>query len=285
MIDIHTHIMYHWGKQNLTEGKLLRRMDALGVDKFVVLPIIGPEVPYRYFGTEDVLKACRRHPDRMIPFCSIDPRAGKNAPETDFSPMLNEYREAGCRGLGELTANMYFDDPRCLNLYRQCGDAGLPVLFHMHSGFLGSYGLVDDVGLPRLERALKLCPGTNFIGHSPVFWSEISAVVDEEKRCGYPKEPVEKPGRVQELLEEYTNLYGDISAGSGYNALTRDAVYGREFMEKYSARLLFGTDICGPGQKIRITGFLESVLAAGGLSKTAYGRITRKNAEKLLELK
>ena len=43
--------------------------------------------------------------------------------------------------------------------------------------------------------------------------------VDPSTRGGYPKGPIHKPGRVAELLSKYDNLYGDLSAGSGYNAI------------------------------------------------------------------
>lgn len=285
MIDIHTHVLYHWEKEHLTERKLLEKMDSLGIEKFVVLPIIGPEVPYYYFGTEDVLRVRERHPERVIPFCNIDPRAGKNSPETDFSPLIDKYREAGCRGLGELTANLYIDDPLCLNLFRQCGEAGLPVLFHLYDRFGGSYGLVDDMKLPRLENALKKCENTVFIGHAMAFWSEISADTDDATRGGYPKGPVKKPGRLQELFERYPNLYGDVSAGSGYNALARDRDYGYEFMEKYSERLLFGTDLCHPVQETPIVEYMRDALRNRMISREAYDRIASANAKNLLGIK
>jgi hypothetical protein len=76
------------------------------------------------------------------------------------------------------------------------------------------------------------------------FWAEISDNVDEQSRNDYPSGPVEKPGRLPELLAKYPNLYGDISAYSGYNALTRDPEYGYRFMEEFQDQLLFGTDYC-----------------------------------------
>ncbi len=284
MIDIHTHILYHWEKKPLTEHKVLKNADEMGVRKLVILPIIGPEVPYHYFGTEDVLRVYRRHPEKVIPFCNIDPRAGNNSPKTDFSPLLEKYKSAGCRGIGEITANIFIDDPLCLNLFTQCGEAGFPVLFHLYGKLGGGYGMVDDRKLPRLETVLKKCPNTTFIGHAPAFWSEISAGTDDETRDGYPKGPVKKPGRLPKLLAGYHNLYGDISAGSGYNALTRDEDYGYEFMEKHRDKLLFGTDLCLPGQKAPIVDYLKKALQERKMSKKAHSQITGKNAEKLLRL-
>ncbi|GAH18502.1 unnamed protein product, partial [marine sediment metagenome] len=139
-------------------------------------------------------KVYRRHPDRIIPFYKADPRNGNNSPDTDFSWVLEEYKEAGCKGVGELTANLYIDDPRYKNLFYQCGKAGLPVIFHLAVKIGGVYGLVDDKGLPRLEKILSELPDTIFIGHAMGFWSEISSEVDEETRGGYPKGSIKSPG-------------------------------------------------------------------------------------------
>ncbi len=285
MIDIHTHILTVWGKPAFTGNRLIKRMDELGIEKFVVLPVTNPEVPYYHVSTEDVLKFYRRHPGRVIPFCNIDPRAGCNSPGTDFSPLLDRYRDAGCKGLGEVMSNLYINDPLCLNLFSQCGEAGFPVLFHLYDKFGGSYGLVDDMKLPRLEKALKACPDTAFIGHATAFWSEISGDLSDSTRGGYPEGPVKKGGGLQRLFDKYLNLYGDISAGSGFNALTRDAAYGYKFLEKYRNKLLFGTDICHRNQEAPVVNYFRESLKNKMITKKTYDIITYENARKLLKIK
>jgi hypothetical protein len=287
MIDCHTHIVkWRFDKEEeLTEEKLLKKMDELGIEKFVILPIgASPETSCSYFGTEDVLEVYRRHPDRVIPFCNLDPRNGYNSPQTDFSIVLNEYRDNGCRGLGELTANLYFDDPLCVNLFHHCGKAGLPIIFHLYNKFGGSYGLVDDIKLPRLEKVLKECPETIFIGHAMAFWAEISADVKEETRGGYPAGEIRSEGKLQELLRNYQNLYGDLSAGSGYNAITRDMGYGYKFLEKFQDQLLFGTDICHVVQESPIVDYFRNGLKEGKILKIAYNKITEENAKRVFKL-
>jgi uncharacterized protein len=285
IIDVHTHIMTMWGDEKpFTERHLVKRMGELGIDRFVILPIVSQECPYFYFGSEDVLNVYRRHRKKVIPFCNIDPRAGRNSPETDFLPLLNRYKKAGCKGLGEVMANIYFDSPLSINLFRQCGKVGLPVLFHIHTKIGGSYGLVDDLHIPRLERALKKCPETIFIGHSQTFWSEISGDVTEETRGHYPKEPVSSGGRVQKLFKRYPNLYADLSAGSGYNAITRDMDYGYKFLEEFQDKLMFGTDLCHIKQETPIVDYFKDIKEKKIISKSAYEKITHKNAEKILNL-
>ena len=286
MIDCHTHIVrwMHHQEEELTEDKLLKRADELGIDRFVVLPIgASPESQTFPFSTEDALASFKRHPDRIIPFCNVDPRQGNNSPDTDFSWILDEYRQKGCKGLGELTANMLFDDPKCVNLFCQCGKAGFPVLFHLFDKVGVSYGLVDDIRLPRMEKVLKEAPDTVFIGHAMAFWSEVSADVNEETRGGYPAGKIEKEGRIQELLRKYPNLYGDLSAGSGFNAITRDPEYGRRFLEEFQDKLLFGTDLCHVVQDVPIVDYFRNGLKEGKISQAAFDKITRLNIERLLK--
>ena len=48
---------------------------------------------------------------------------------------------------------------------------------------------------------------------------------------------------VPELFSKYPNLYGDLSANSGGQAIMRDSEFGLKFLEKYSDRLFFATDM------------------------------------------
>ncbi len=289
-IDIHTHItpsktVYrNDGSTYTTPEELLDMLDRAGIDKAVLLPMPIPEGNHRVVSTEDVLEITSRSPERFIPFCNIDPRAISNSPETNFIPHLEYYKAAGCKGLGEMTANLAFDDPLVENLFRQCEQVGMPVIFHIGPRFGRCYGLVDDLHLPKLERALQKFPKLTFIGHSQPFWSEISADVTTEIRNTYPKGKV-IPGRVPELLRKYPNLYGDMSAGSGFNAVSRDPDYGYQFMEEFQDKLLFGTDICAPHNDWPLVRFLQDAVNNGKISREAFEKITWKNANRLLDLK
>jgi uncharacterized protein len=176
LIDVHGHIgrILPDRREFIDVTNLIAKMDAWGIDKTCVLALSEtPEGAYLECNTEDVIAACSRYADRLIPFCLIDPRYGNRA-DMDFSHLLEEYKARGCKGIGEFLPKLDFDDPRCLNLYGQAGRFELPVLFDMQDRPDG-YGLRDDYGLPKLEHALKTCPDTVFIGHGPTFWAEISA--------------------------------------------------------------------------------------------------------------
>ena len=51
-------------------------------------------------------------------------------------------------------------------------------------------------------------------------------------------------------MEKYPNIYGDLSAGSGANAISRDLEFGAAFIKRRADRLLFGTDYLSPGQNV-----------------------------------
>ncbi|MDW7656873.1 MAG: amidohydrolase family protein [Bacillota bacterium] len=288
LIDIHGHIGRISPNRNefIDVTNVIAKMDAWGIDKTCLLPLSEhPEGAYLESDTEDIIAACRKYPDRLFSFCLIDPRYG-NRPDMDFRHLLTEYRLRGCRGLGELLPKMDFDDPRCLNLYRQAGEFDFPVLFDMMDSAY-SYGLCDSLGLPRLEHALKACPDTVFIGHGPTFWAEISLEVPPDQRSGYPTGPVVKSGAVPRLMRQYANLWADISAHSGYNALTRDYGFGIEYIDEFQDRLMFGTDSClrsdlaRPNKQVH---YIKELKEKQKLSDAALDKLMWKNSVRLLRL-
>ncbi len=49
----------------------------------------------------------------------------------------------------------------------------------------------------------------------------------------YPKTRVTPGGITDRLLSDYPNVYGDMSAGSGLNAMLRDEDHAREFLKRH----------------------------------------------------
>jgi predicted TIM-barrel fold metal-dependent hydrolase len=58
----------------------------------------------------------------------------------------------------------------------------------------------------------------------------------------YPKGPVAPGGLTDRYLADYPNMFGDLSAGSGQNALTRDEAFTRDFLSRHQDKLIFGSD-------------------------------------------
>lgn len=285
--DCHTHIslpdadglLARLGREPFSADDLLRRMDAEGIDRSVVLPADSPESAYVGIATTpDVLRATRPHRDRLIPFCCVDPRAQHNSPTGDLGALLAGWQEAGARGVGEVTANIPLDDPRMVNLCRHAGALGLPVLIHVAHQVGEVYGPADDLGLPRLEHLLQACPETHLIGHAQSFWAEISGDLTADQRGSYPTGPV-TPGRLHHLLSRYDNLHADLSAGSGYNAMNRDPDHGKAFLKQFSHKLIVGTDRFAPSHAVPpILAFVREA----GLSEAELAAIENDNLERLL---
>ncbi len=219
-------------------------------------------------------------------FCNVNPLWGKNSPDTDLSHFLLFYKEKGAKGIGEVTENRPFDDPYMMNLMKHCEACEMPFLFHL--GAKGNdYGIIDPLGLPGLEMALKTFPKLKFIGHSQKFWAEMSGDVTQENRSGYPTGKVVEGGRVPELMRKYKNLYCDLSAGSGSNAIMRDAEFGYKFLEEFSDRIFFGTDICSPlninNPMLKLSAYLDEAVQNGCISYDTYAKVSRENALEFLK--
>ena len=288
-IDIHAHAyLFDYPPQDgstqfCTAEEVIARYDELGIEKGVLLPLIGPET-YIAQSNAEIAEICKRYPDRFIPFFNIDPRGIANSEFTDFSPWINWFKAHGYLGVGEFMPNMRFLDPRVLNIFRQFQDANLPVIFDDTVYVNSSYGLVDDPGLPQLEMVLNMFPRLILLGHGPAFWSEIGTLETVYDRGGYPDYPIKEEGAVPKLFRRYKNLWGDLSAGSGYNALARDVDYAVKFLNEFQDRLCFGTDICYYDQQLPLASFLLELKKSGHISEVVFEKIACGNAKRLLNL-
>ena len=275
----------------VTWESLIARLDDEGIDKAVVLPIIhSPEqvqFPFLFAPQPDLIgqiKAAAQYPARLILFGNLDPRMGGNTSRADYSWILERFLEMGCVGIGEITANLDLDEPRVVNMFRQCGQWKLPVLFHVTGSGEGYYGLIDEVGSPRMGRLLQQAPDTICIGHGPGFWAEIGDGLTSEAKSGYPAGPITGEGSLPRLLRSYPNLYADISAHSGYNATSRDEPFGVRFLNELQDKILFGTDVCfgdAAGRMPHLS-YLRHLLAEGQISQAAFDKITAGNTLRLL---
>jgi predicted TIM-barrel fold metal-dependent hydrolase len=273
-VDVHTHLGQTWNTtQPLSAEALLKWMDASDVAQAVVLPLVSPESSSYPLTTEFVLAETKPYRDRLIPFCSVDPRTSYSGGLRGLVGMLKKYVEAGAKGFGEHKPGVRIDDPRNMTIYAACAEMKLPVLFH-----LDEQRNMDAPGLPGLESALKQHPSTQFIGHGPGWWASISGDVKQADLARYPDGPVASGGAIDGLMDKYPNLHGDLSAGSGARAISRDMAFGREFLIRRAERLMFGTDFLAPGQEVpQLTLFRQLQLPAD-----VQAKIFRDNARKLL---
>ena len=294
IIDAHQHVF--WSGRD--DAGLVANMDAHGIDKAVLLTWYTmdalDEVAYtRSFNPAhavagrlhvglplaDVVSAGRRFPDRFLLGYAPDPTEPRAA---DWLAAAVEVHHV--RVCGEWKFRLPLDDPRCIEIFKLCAEAGLPVVFHLEVPYLPQ----ADTGKMRyhrswycgtagnLARALEACPETIFIGHGPGFWRYISGDADSDAAEGYPAGRVVEGGRLPALLDGFPNLFGELSALSGRNALGRDQAHGREFLLKYHQRLLFGRD-CYDGE-------LHALLQSLDLPEEATENVYHRNAERLFRI-
>jgi len=293
-IDIHAHVTIYpdilppnpaKGYPFVSPQQLIDFYDRLGVEMGVLLPLISPEGQIATMSNENCCIAAREYPDRFAWFCNLEPRGMSNNTSSNFSYLLEHYKKLGAKGVGEITSNVYFDDPKLDNMFSHCEEQQMPVLFHISPAIGEGYGVVDDLGLPRLEKMLKKHPNLIFIGHSPCFWTEISSDNTEETRNNWAPATKVTEGRLPKLLREYGNLCCDLSAGSGSTAMMRDPEYAVSFLTEFQDRIFYGHDICSPtNNPFTFQEFFDGLYTSGAISETVYKKVARENALKLLGL-
>lgn len=297
-IDIHAHAFRRRSVGQpcfATTDEMLQAFDRLKIDMGVVLPVVNPEC-YAVQSVEDVLDMAAAHPDRIIPYCNVDPRLCANSDVGNFTPVLERYKEAGCKGIGEVMPNLAVADPKVQNLFYHAEKVGLPIIYDGAAQLGIGFGLYDDPGLPQLEMSLHSFPKLKIFGHGPLFWSEIGKLETVGSRgCPYnrfklqriilPKGPIDEEGAVPKLMRNYPNLHGDLSDCTCYNALTRDEKFTWRFLSEFEDRLFYGTDLMGLKMEVPLGDTLLSWKQQGKISETTFRKIAYENAEKLFELK
>ncbi len=120
--------------RNGTIDRLIGEMDEAGIDKTVLLAL-DAGIAFRAGATmreynDYVAAIVKAHPDRIVGFCGIDPRRGKEA-----LGELERCAGMGLRGLKLWTlTGFYPDDESYYPLYERTIELGFPMLFHTGSG-------------------------------------------------------------------------------------------------------------------------------------------------------
>jgi len=274
VLDIHLHL-----RQNADSD--FEHIEGCGVTRAVLLT---PAAAGERARTE-----ISKHPDRFLLFTSA------NVAQPEAIEALKKTAAIGSKGFGELkTAGVAADGPEMRRVYSLSAEMQLPVLIHFQD-YPSQPGGSDvfNTGISRFPAILKAYPKTVFIGHANSFWANISADVTP---VSYPTGRVKPGGLTDRMLGDYPNLYGDLSANSGRNALGRDPEFAAAFLERHRDKLMFGSDcVCldghGAGQNSReawINGKCvarETLTALKQLaSPDVFRKITWGNGVKLLKI-
>ena len=153
----------------------------------------------------------------------------------------------GAQGLGELKFHVAADGPELKSVASMAADLNVPVLIHFQEvDHFENEGKWSTGFAKNFEAMLKANPKTKFIGHADAFWANVSA--DYHNDAAYPSGPIKPGGVSYKLLSDYANFYGDCSANSGNNALSRDPEFTKAFLARHQDKLMFGSDcFCSDG--------------------------------------
>jgi predicted TIM-barrel fold metal-dependent hydrolase len=280
IIDIHQHVGYT-GRSN---EDLIAHQLAMGATATVLLPAGRPvSTASTHDGVSNGLQAQCLGNDACFELAGGHKKAfacGANeVPDLpDATQVIERYLRRGAVVIGEQKFGVDCDSPEMQKIFRLAEAHHVPVLMHWQFDMY-------NYGFERFYKMLEKYHRVNFIGHAQTWWANIDRN-NRDQSVMYPKGPVAAGGLTDRYLADYPNMYGDLSAGSGLNALTRDETFTRDFLVRHQDKLLFGsdcTDVDGSGPKCQGAQTIAAVrrLAA---NRTIERKLLYQNAKKLLRL-
>ncbi len=269
VIDIHQHADY----SGRTDEQLIAHQRRMGVTHTILLPagrFFGLEAACG--GNERVQEIARRLPREYAFFANEVPYL------SDARDVLRQTLQSGAIGIGEQKF-MVDADSRAIAIVAEIAqEFGVPVLLHFQ---FGRY----NTSFERFPRILEKFPTVSFIGHAQTWWANIDAKADQPTL--YPKGPVTPGGLTDKYLADFPNMFGDLSAGSGLNALLRDEEHTRAFLARHQDKLLYGSDCndaVGDGEKCSGAQALAAIRRLAP-SKEIERKLLFGNAKRVLKLK
>lgn len=235
IIDIHQHAGY----SGRPDDVLLAHQRTMGVTTTILLPAGRPvQRASTLDGKANGLQAQAHGFDACRRIASAHPGYRYGANEVPDVPgaieEIDRQLSGGAILIGEQKFGLPCDAPEMQAIYRLADERRVPVLMHWQFGSFNH-------GFERFHRMLEKFPRVTFIGHAQTWWGNVDAKHADQSVL-YPKGPVAPGGLTDRYLGDYANMYGDLSAGSGLNALTRDEAFTRDFLERHQDKLLFGSD-------------------------------------------
>jgi predicted TIM-barrel fold metal-dependent hydrolase len=153
----------------------------------------------------------------------------------DATIEIEKYLKLGGVIIAEQKFGIECDSPEMRKIYQLAADYRVPVLMHWQVKMY-------NYGFERFHKMLAKYPRTIFIGHAQTWWANIDKNYKDDASNLYPKGRVTPGGLTDHYLSDYANMYCDLSAGSGLNALTRDEEHSRDFLKRHQDKLIYGSD-------------------------------------------
>jgi predicted TIM-barrel fold metal-dependent hydrolase len=277
IIDIHQHVGYNGRPDDV----LLTHQRRMGATTTILLPAGRPvSRPSTHDGVSNGLQAKALGNDACARFARAHPNeflfGANEVPDVDGAAReIERYVKLGAVVIAEQKFGVECDSPEMQRIYQLAEALRVPVLMHWQFKMY-------NYGFERFDKVLEQYPRVNFIGHAQTWWGHVDRNYADQSVM-YPKGPVTAGGLTDRYLGDYANMYGDLSAGSGLNALTRDEAHAREFLARHQNKLLFGSDcndLDGAGAQCQGAQILDAVRRLAP-SKAVERKLLYENAKTL----
>ena len=261
VIDFHSH---DYPKTEEELNRWVSIMDEVGIAKSIVLSYATGS---RF---DSIVDKYARYKDRFEVWCGFDYTNFEKPgwEQQAVAELVRCYKkgargvgELGDKGLGELYSHptpgygVHIDNPKMQPLLQKCAELHMPVSIHVaedawmyekpdstNDGLLNAAKWQVDMSKPgilnhdelitTLENAVKNNPQTTFIAcHLANCCADLAML--------------------GKLFDKYPNLYADIAAR--YGELAPIPRYVHDFLEKYSNRVVYGTDMGSSKEMYRTT--------------------------------
>lgn len=236
IIDIHQHMNY----SGRPDDVLLAHQRAIGATMTILLPAGRPVTrPSTHEGKANGLQAEARGNEACYRFAHAHARefvfGANEVPDVEGATHeIERYLKRGAVVIAEQKFGVACDSPEMQAVYEVAAAYEVPVLMHWQHEMY-------NYGFERFHTMLEKYPKVNFLGHAQTWWANIDRN-HRDQSVLYPKGPVTPGGLTDRYLSDYPNMYGDLSAGSGLNALSRDEAFTRDFLTRHQDKLVFGSD-------------------------------------------
>jgi predicted TIM-barrel fold metal-dependent hydrolase len=236
VIDIHQHLGY----SGRPDDVLLAHQRAMGITTTILLPA-GRNVstPSTHDGVSNGLQAQCLGNEACRQFAKAHAKdyrfAANEVPDVAGAIQeIERYLKRGGLLIAEQKFGVECDSREMQNIYALARDHRVPVLMHWQFQMY-------NYGFERFGKMLEKYPTVNFLGHAQTWWANVDKN-NSDQTVMYPKGPVTPGGLTDRYLADYPNMFGDLSAGSGLNALTRDEDFARDFIARHQDKLIYGSD-------------------------------------------
>ncbi len=236
IIDIHQHLGY----SGRPDDVLLAHQRAIGATATILLPAGRAAArPSTHEGLANGLQANALGNEACYRFVQARRHAflfgANDVPDLEGATReIERYLKRGAVVVAEQKFGVECDSPAMQKIYALARAYDVPVLMHWQ------YKMYN-YGFERFHKMLEKFHRVKFLGHAQTWWANIDRN-HADQTVLYPKGPVAAGGLTDRYLSDYPNMYGDLSAGSGLNALTRDEDFTRDFLVRQANKLLFGSD-------------------------------------------